>query len=370
MERLCGERVTVYDLEVEETHNFFAEGLLVHNCIIDDPVKNSEDAASSLIQARNREWYSESLLTRLEEQGGIVCLQTRWHVADLGGYFLTGAGTDDGPREDWEEVRLPAIAEADDPLGRRPGDALWPEKYGITDLLKIQAAIPPKSWFALYQQSPIQPEGNMLKVDRIGGCAIWTNTPSFYLLRIYQAWDLAISQSDTADYTVCATIGVDTDQTIYLLDILRARLSFNEQMRAMEDQAAVWKPERIAIETTAYQSSAFQEASRRFILPFVEVRPRPREDKVVRAQLLADRIEMGKVKANRGAEWWPDFKAEALAFPNSAKKDQIDAVSWALYIAPQNTDKTSEELHPHPMSHDGARLQRNRLTARRRRTRL
>src|SRR5699024_5614912 len=114
---------TVYDLQVEDNHNFFANNLLVHNCmIIDDPIKNRAEAESETY--RNKIWaeWESTLSTRLQNGASVIVVQTRWHEDDFTGRLL-----EQSPR-DWIRIRLPAIAEDEnDLLGRKIGEALAPD---------------------------------------------------------------------------------------------------------------------------------------------------------------------------------------------------------------------------------------------------
>src|ERR1700687_1160784 len=151
--------------------------------IIDDPCKNHADADSELFRKRQRDWYASTFRTRLEQGAGILLILTRWHTDDLAGYVTTGAGSDELPGEAWEVVNLPAIAGSSDPLGRLPGEALWPEKYDLAALEAMRRQMPPRWWEALMQGSPIAAEGNFFEVGKIRHSA---SAPTG--LRVYQGW--------------------------------------------------------------------------------------------------------------------------------------------------------------------------------------
>lgn len=143
----------VYDITVEGTHCFFADFDLIHNCIIDDPVKDRQEAESPVIQERVWDWYTSVLRTRLMPGASIVVCMTRWHPADLAGRLLEAMHSGG---EQWDVVNLPALATAhDDPLGRALGEPLWPEWYDAEALKKIEAAIGSREWSSLYQQEPV-----------------------------------------------------------------------------------------------------------------------------------------------------------------------------------------------------------------------
>jgi hypothetical protein len=140
---------------VEGNSNFFADGLLVHNClIVDDPFKGSEDAESQTQRDRVWDWWQSVALTRLEPNGSLVVINTRWNPDDLSGRLLESEG------DEWTVIDLPALSMAeDDPLGRSPGDALWPERYNAEDLARIRKGVGERVWWSLYQQQPRPLEG-------------------------------------------------------------------------------------------------------------------------------------------------------------------------------------------------------------------
>lgn len=124
--------------------------------IIDDPVKNQEEAFSAVIHQRNIEWWASTASTRLEPGAVVILMMTRWHPNDLAGFLL-------GDSNEWTVLKLPAVAEADDPLGRQVGEALWPARYDEAALAEIERSqkriLDGYYWTAMYQQRPQIPEG-------------------------------------------------------------------------------------------------------------------------------------------------------------------------------------------------------------------
>lgn len=121
--------------------------------IIDDPVKNDEEAISVTYRERVWNWWEATASTRLEPGGIVAVMQTRWHEDDLAGRLLKEEGRiEEGGR--WKVLSLPAIAEDDDPMGREPGEALWPERWPIEALEQIRQNKTPYWWGAMYQQTP------------------------------------------------------------------------------------------------------------------------------------------------------------------------------------------------------------------------
>lgn len=124
--------------------------------IIDDPIKNAEQANSPTYRRKMMRWYRQVARVRLEPDAVIILVQTRWHPEDMAGQ-LWAESVAGGER--WLRITLPALAARDDPLGRGPGEALWPARFDAEALHATRTAIGPYAWAALYQQEPRPHEG-------------------------------------------------------------------------------------------------------------------------------------------------------------------------------------------------------------------
>ena len=159
----------VYDFQVAGFRNFFAGGVLVHNCIIiDDPYKNMEEADSPAYRAKVDEWFRAVVTTRLAPGAPIILIQTRWNEQDLAGSLLAhDRALPEGERE-WRFLNIPALAEEGTPdaLGREPGTYLQSAR-GRTpaDWERIRRAVGPRVWSALYQGRPTPAGGGLFSRD-------------------------------------------------------------------------------------------------------------------------------------------------------------------------------------------------------------
>jgi hypothetical protein len=150
--------------------------------LIDDPVKSRASADSETERENVWEWYTNDAYTRLEDGGRVVMIGTRWHEDDLIGRALNGD-------DEWHAISLPALAEADDPLGRQEREALWPEKYSVEDLERRQRNIGSRAWVSLFQQRPAPAEGAILKDH---WWRYYDSRPALDdLLWVVQSWDTA-----------------------------------------------------------------------------------------------------------------------------------------------------------------------------------
>lgn len=182
--------------------------------IIDDPIKNAEDAQSETIRNKVAEWYETVFLTRKSPKSGIIILMTRWHVDDLAGRLL------DKEPDKWKVVRFPAIAIEDEEF-RKKGEALHPDRYPINILLDFKSKMSESNWSALYQQNPIIEGGNLYKLE-------WFKfIPSYELPQKYDftfiVADTAYKDKEQNDYTVFMYAGV-FENRLYIIDMLRKKI--------------------------------------------------------------------------------------------------------------------------------------------------
>ncbi|WP_075780214.1 phage terminase large subunit [Marinitoga sp. 1137] len=286
-----------------------------HVGIIDDPIKNREEANSETIRNKIWDWYRSTFRTRAYPDASIILVLTRWHEDDLAGRLLKEQ------KDEWEIIELPAIAEEDDVLGRKKGDSLWEERYSKEELMKIKRDIGTFEWLALYQQKPTALDGNIFKRE-------WFQYADNYPknLRIYQTVDLAISKKDSADYFVILTFGMDSNKNIFILDNYADHIGFLKQIEMIQYYYQKWKPLRIGIESTQYQAALTQYLKGKTALP---VKPlRPSADKITRALRITPHFENKKVFILRHLNQLSLLEEQLISFPNGKHDDIVDAVSY------------------------------------------
>jgi predicted phage terminase large subunit-like protein len=290
--------------------------------VIDDPVRSREDAESELIRDKTWEWYQSDLTTRLKPKGRIVLIQTRWHEDDLAGRLLADM---DAGGDRWDVVSLPALALDDDPLGRLPGEPLWPEWEDLAGLERKRETVGPRNWSALYQQSPAPEDGDYFKTAWL---KTYDKPPAREILRVYGGSDYAVT-SNGGDYTVHVVVGLDPDGNMYLLDLWRKQASSEEWVEAFCDLVKKWKPIGWAEEKGQINAG---------VGPFLDRRQSERKaycyrdqfptrgDKAVRAQSIRGRMALEGLYCPFNAGWFPEFRRELLGFPAAKYDDQVDAI--------------------------------------------
>jgi predicted phage terminase large subunit-like protein len=317
----------VWDIQVEGTECFFAGGILVHNCgLIDDPVKSREDADSERGQAKIWDWYWSDFVTRLKPGASQVLVQTRWAEGDLGGRLEEAEG------DQWEIIRLPAIAEENDPLGRASGEWLWSDDdYGFGAKLKddfksLTNAGRARDWAALYQQRPAPETGDYFRREWLRPVE---TLPPRETMRVYGASDYAVT-SEGGDYTVHVVAGMDSTGRLWLLDLWRQQASADIWVDAFADLVLQWKPIGWAEETGQIRAGVgpFLDMRSRQRRAFVARTPFPTRggDKGVRAQSIRGRIALDGLYYQKDAPWRMAMEAELMSFPAGKHDDIVDAL--------------------------------------------
>lgn len=287
--------------------------------LLDDTLKDRQEAESETIREQLKGWYRTVARTRLMPGGAIVIVQTRWHDDDLVGYVLR-----EHSHEGWTVLNLPAIAEADDPLGRAEGEALWPDRFQLSELESLKITLGSYDFGSLYQGRPVPIEGSIFKLAWFANrYATAPRVP----IRIVQSWDTGLKESEANSYSVCTT-WAETETDYYLLHVLRKRMEWPELRRTAESLGMQFHPSAVLIEDKASGISLVQDLRANTKLPVIAVEPEG--DKVIRAKAVSPLAEAGRVRLPVAAEWLVDYEHEVTRFPSAATKDQMDSTSQAL----------------------------------------
>jgi predicted phage terminase large subunit-like protein len=358
-----------------------------HILIIDDPIKNLEEADNSDVRDKLEGWYQSTAYTRLAPGGGVLLIETWWNDDDLAGRLQQAAKRD--PNADqFEVIRYPAMAEqfewrhrdtghilrtsnpellpediagaamrnrilghgtadqaaqdleyepAEFELLRIPGDALHNERYPPEALGRIKATLSPRIWSALYQQNPVPDEGMYFQKGYFRYSRAF---PDMRHSRIYTAWDFAIGEKQTNDFTVGATIMQDSTDTLYVLDVHKLKGDSFSIVEAIIDVYQRWGQ----IPQTDYLLGFEDGQIFKAIEPMLKKRMaernaypayetlKPLTDKLARARPLQGRMQQGRVYFLEDAPWRSAAEQEMLRFPAGAHDDVVDALSWATRL--------------------------------------
>lgn len=310
--------------------------------IIDDPVKNAEEANSEVMREKVWDWYQSTLYTRLTPDGRIIVVMTRWHEDDLVGRLLKKEadeikeGTHKGER--WTVINFPAIAEDDDFLGRIEGEPLWPEfGFDAHRLEQIKSDVGSYVFNALYQQRPSAAGGTIFKREyfRYYREELIGNMPYIVVgekryrkhdLWLFQTVDTANSEKTINDPFVVSTWYVTPSRDLLLYDVYRTHITGPDQKPLMRQMINRFRPRFQAIEDKTFGTNLIQECKREgMTIRAVKVD----KDKVTRSLVIAARYEVGMVYHREDAQWLTDYEDELLSFPRGKHDDQVDTASMA-----------------------------------------
>lgn len=287
--------------------------------IIDDPIKNVDEAKSAVRRNGIWEWYTAVARTRLEPGGAIIVIMTRWNSDDLVGRLEQEAATGG---EKWRVLTFRAIAGGDDPLGRAPGSPLWPEWFDLPELKSLKRTLGPYYWAALYQQSPVAESGNVFLGKWFG---TYENLPKGYQWRII-IWDTAFKEKQSSDYSACLVMSL-REGSIYIEFGFRDRITYPELKRKAKSFYEIFLPDEVCVEDKASGQSLIQDLKVDEQIPFPIIAIPAESDKVSRAHAVTGICEAGRVLLPKdGGEWVEDLLNEVIRFPNADKDDFVDCL--------------------------------------------
>ena len=306
-----------------------------HILIIDDPIKNAEEAESPEQRKKIWDWYTSTAYTRLAPGGGVLIIQTCWHDDDLAGR-LQAQMKADPDADQFEIIKFPAIAIEEEEF-RMAGDPLHPDRYDSKALEQIKRTLGLRYWAALYQQDPVPDEGAFFTKEMMklrGEVIRWQSLP------VYQAWDFAISTKQENDFNVGATGAHDPDDVIHVLEVDRfktkdAGVICDHILDNFERYGANAGVKEIAVEDgqiwRTMQTTLRDRMRIRRLYPTFTLM-KPLTDKQVRARPLQGRMQALKVTFPRAAGWMEATMRELLRFPSGVNDDVVDALAWLAHL--------------------------------------
>jgi len=294
--------------------------------IIDDPIKNEQEAESELYRERIFNWYKSVARTRLEPNAAIILMMTRWHQKDLAGRILE-------EEKDWVVINLPALAEEGDLLGRPINAALWPQRFNEQALLKTKSDIGSRFWNALYRGFPVDPQGAIIKRS-------WIQYYDELVPKTarFGGIDTATSKKTSADNMSLVEVCLDRDDFLYVDDVFLDRISVTEFAKFISNIHKERKFKQINIES----NNAGEAVKQRIDEVGREDKTHPPvhaivtdTDKVVRVIEFQHLIENGTIKFKRGNPRVAKLIEHLVNFDgkDGADDDDVDALGFAIKAA-------------------------------------
>jgi predicted phage terminase large subunit-like protein len=302
-----------------------------YTLLIDDPVKNAEDARSLAFREKQWRWFKTTARTRLRRDRfgnapRILLTMTRWHHDDLAARILAEMKANPNLPQ-WTVLSFPALREdLENPLDpRRLDEPLWPEMVSRSDCDELMADA--KTWNSLYMQRPAPEKGTIFQRD---WWQYYTVLPSD-LEKTIQSWDLTFTEGPSTDWVVGQIWG-RKGANKYLIDQFRARVGFNGQVMAVQAMSAKHPSATSKYIEKAANGHAVHETLKNKISGIILVPPKG--SKVVRAEAISGQVQAGNVFLPDPsiAPWIGDFVEEHAHFPDGKHDDQVDACSMALSL--------------------------------------
>ena len=323
--------------------------------MVDDPYKSRAAAESPTIREATFKWYADDFSTRLLPGSPLGLIMTRWHSDDVCGRITEREQKEEQERQirleeglinelevregnkkqyRFEIINLPAIAEEDDVLGRRPGEALWPELFDLDALSNLRVDMTAASWNSLYQGTPMDIEGGAIsaswfqRYDKLPAKA--TETTPTERRRVTVSVDAANTAKERSDYTVLTVWIEDLNKGHYLADVIRKQIEFAELCVEIDRVCKRWDADALLVEAKGNGLSYIQlkrDGGAPAPLIAIEVGTTTKE---FRFDKVSPMIEAGRVFLPNRALWLADYERELVAFPNGKNDDQVDSTSQYL----------------------------------------
>lgn len=318
-----------------------ATGRTANLLILDDPVKNAQEARSATMKSGLIEEWQRSFFTRMHPDTSVILIMTRWAVDDLAGTLLKQGGIP------WEELKLPAIAEdipkgQTDAIGRHNGDLLCPEVQDRGQIELAKKTVSPETFAAMYQQRPVLQGGNLIKNDyfkyyvpdrkTLIDLGLQNDENTVVLPQIehkFSSWDLTFTAKENSDFTAGQVWG-RAGQNRYLLHWINERLAFPEQIDAIKEFQQLYPDISATYIEDKANGSAVMSVVNQYVPGIIPVTPIG--DKVERANAIIGYFRGGNVYVPH-PKWKPDIRDtldQWTAFPNVEHDDQVDAMTQAL----------------------------------------
>ena len=292
--------------------------------IIDDPVKGASEAYSRTYRDKVWDWYTNVLETRLHNDSGTILIMTRWHQDDLAGRILKQEA------DQWRVISIPAVKETENPDDpRKINESLWEEKHSYEKLMRIKS-LSSRTFYALYQQNPVEEGGNIIKSDWFRHCneadfirMLSTADPTFFIDTAYT------NKTENDPSAILAAVRLGTD--LYLYRGVKVLQKFPDLCRFIPQwtrQFRYGRSSSIRIEPKANGLSVIDQLRELTKLNVVKT-PTPTIDKETKAHISSPYIESGRVVIVDGA-WNDEFITEVCSFPAVEHDEYIDLLYYAI----------------------------------------
>ena len=312
-----------------------------HLLIIDDPIKNDEEARSASFREKQWQWWQSVATTRLRPGALIVLIQTRWNRDDLTGRVLKQA---EETGHQWRVVKFPALAEEHDVLGRQPGEALWPEVFTRERLDKVRDSHTNYYWQALYQQNPVA-EGSAEWPESFFTPDIWFDEwPDSWICRTVALDPSKGVESKFGDYSAFAMVMISGGCAY--VDARLEKFNTSQITEMAIDLQLKFQPDWFGVEVNQFQQLLAEEICNRCRerhVPIPIYSMTNTVNKLVRIRRLTPLLAKHILKFKRDSRGARLLVEQLRDFPNADHDDGPDALEMALRLTAELRARLYEE---------------------------
>lgn len=319
--------------------------------LIDDPVKNREDANSETMRNKTWEWFTSTAFTRLSPDGAVILIQTRWHLDDLAGRIQ-----EMDEDKEWTVLSLPEIAEEDEEWDikgkiykRKQGELLWPNRFNMENVLSTKKQIGVYDFNSLYQQNPVNEENQSFKREWFRYYS--SDEIQHKNLEVYAMVDLAIEDTETSDDTSIYVVGKEANSPeIYILEDNTGKINPRQVIDYLFYLKGKYKHNfiRAGVESVAYQKALMyfinEEMSKRSeYFEVVELKAINRKE--LRIKGLVPFYDNGVIRHRQGGIENP-LEEQLLVFPFGKHDDRIDSLAYIGQVLEQTKTNRPKTFRP------------------------
>ena len=263
------------------------------------------------------EWYNTVLVEMLEPNGQIINIGTLWHLDDFHNYLMG------------KSIFTTKIYKAI--INDETKEVIWPERYTYDDLITLRDENIGSIAFEMqYQNNIIQTDESPIRIEWVEASKEkWSTKDDEEPLKMYIGVDLA-SKSSTGDYFSIAVVGLDKNNTFWVFEVIRDKISMNKQLELIKSLSSKWMPKFVGIESNATQRIITDQWMDDTCLPIKQLKSSFINDKWSRVQKISILLETGRLMINPDLEILCD---ELISFPRGSHDDEIDALSFAIQSA-------------------------------------
>lgn len=335
--------------------------------ILDDLLKDHEEARSDVQRENAYEWWKMTAMQRIEPDTAVFAIGTRWHEDDVLARMIADSESGDGLH--FNVISLPALAEENDPIGRAVGDPLWPEKFSKDWWEKRKRNVSDYIWSAVYQQRPTPPSGNIVDPNWWRYYRL-SELPSDFD-QLVQSWDLALDAKKKTDSYMCGGVLARKGALVFLLDAFHEHCSINKVVDKIIEWDKLYPKARTKLIERAISGPALVQMLQNRVSGMTPWPPKGirKDSKEGCLNAIAPDIRSGNVLLplnydGTKPKWVDELSGEVSSFPRAPHDDWVDMLSQGVAFLLPSARRAMNDAHSEALATKKAQTTVEQHTAR------